>query len=84
EAQRDRFMARVSVGYPDPEAEMRMLQSHGGYSPLDGLQPVATAEDVVKLIEAVREIHVSDAVRRYAVDLVVATRTHPELRLGAS
>ncbi|MFB4197570.1 AAA family ATPase [Streptomyces carpaticus] len=84
EAQRDRFMARVSVGYPDPEAEMRMLQSHGGYSPLDGLQPVATARDVVKLIEAVREIHVSDAVRRYAVDLVVATRTHPELRLGAS
>ncbi len=84
EAQRDRFMARVSVGYPDPEAELRMLQSHGGYSPLDGLQPVASAQDVVKLIEAVREIHVSDAVRRYAVDLVIATRTHAELRLGAS
>ena len=75
EAQRDRFMARVSIGYPSPEAELQMLDVHGGVSPLDDLQPVAHAHDIVKLVEAVR---------RYAVELVAATRHHPDLRLGAS
>jgi MoxR-like ATPase len=84
EAQRDRFMARVSVGYPSPDAELRMLQSHGQHAPLRELKPAAGAADVVKLVEAVRGVHVSDPVRRYVVDLVAATRTHPELRLGAS
>ncbi|MEU2514963.1 AAA family ATPase [Streptomyces syringium] len=84
EAQRDRFMARVSIGYPHPEAELRMLDVHGAVSPLDDLQPVAHAHDIVKLVEAVRAVHVAESVRRYAVDLVGATRQHPELRLGAS
>jgi MoxR-like ATPase len=84
EAQRDRFMARVSIGYPSPEAELEMLGVHGGVSPLDDLQPVAHAHDIVKLIEAVRSVHVADTVRRYVVDLVSATRSHPDLRLGAS
>jgi MoxR-like ATPase len=84
EAQRDRFMARVSIGYPSPEAELEMLDVHGASSPLEGIRPVAHAHEIVKLIEAVRAIHVADSVRRYAVDLVVATRHHPELRLGAS
>ncbi|WP_329313240.1 MoxR family ATPase [Streptomyces sp. NBC_01278] len=84
EAQRDRFMARVSVGYPSPDAELQMLDVHGGVSPLDDLQAVAHAHDVVKLIEAVREVYVAEPVRRYVVDLVSATRSHPDLRLGAS
>ncbi|MBU7599549.1 AAA family ATPase [Streptomyces sp. P38-E01] len=84
EAQRDRFMARVSIGYPSVEAELEMLDVHGGVSPLDDLQPVAHAHDIGKLIDAVREVHVAETVRRYAVDLVGATRNHPELRLGAS
>ncbi len=84
EAQRDRFMARVSIGYPSPEAELRMLEAHGGFSPLDDLQPVAHAHEIVKLVDAVRTVHVAESVRRYAVDLVAATRQHPELRLGAS
>ncbi|MFE7663516.1 AAA family ATPase [Streptomyces celluloflavus] len=84
EAQRDRFMARVSIGYPSPDAELRMLGVHGAGSPLDDLKPVAHAHDILKLIDTVREVHVAEAVRRYAVDLVVATRGHPELRLGAS
>ncbi|NEE29804.1 AAA domain-containing protein, partial [Streptomyces sp. SID7982] len=84
EAQRDRFMARVSIGYPSPDAELRMLDVHGATSPLDDLQPVAHAHDILKLIDTVRAVHVSDAVRRYAVALVGATRGHPELRLGAS
>jgi MoxR-like ATPase len=77
-------MARVSVGYPSPEAELRMLDVHGGVSPLEDLQPVAHAHEILKLIEAVRGVHVAEPVRRYAVDLVGATRTHPDLRLGAS
>ncbi|MFS8202965.1 AAA family ATPase [Streptomyces sp. CWNU-52B] len=84
EAQRDRFMARVSIGYPSAEAELQMLDVHGGVSPLDDLQPVAHAHEIVKLIDAVRTVHVADSVRRYAVDLVGATRSHPDLRLGAS
>ncbi|MFE7545871.1 AAA family ATPase [Streptomyces platensis] len=84
EAQRDRFMARVSIGYPSPAAELQMLDVHGGASPLDDLQPVAHAHEIVKLIDAVRTVHVADTVRRYTVDLVGATRSHPELRLGAS
>ncbi|MFG2140669.1 AAA family ATPase [Streptomyces sp. NPDC048650] len=84
EAQRDRFMARVSIGYPSPAAELQMLDVHGGASPLDDLQPVAHAHEIVKLIDAVRSVHVAEAVRRYAVDLVAATRGHAELRLGAS
>lgn len=84
EAQRDRFMARLSIGYPSPEAELEMLDVHGGVSPLGDLQPVAHAHDIVKLIDAVRTVHVADSVRRYAVDLVTSTRQHQELRLGAS
>ena len=84
EAQRDRFTARVSMGYPDPAAEMIMLADHAGRDPLDALQPVSTALEVQTLINAVRTVHVSDGVRRYAVDFVNATRRHPDLRLGAS
>jgi MoxR-like ATPase len=84
EAQRDRFMARLSIGYPGPDAELEMLDVHGGLSPLDSLEPVAHAADVVKLVEAVRGVHVAETVRRYAVDLVTATRSHQDLRLGAS
>jgi MoxR-like ATPase len=84
EAQRDRFMTRISIGYPDPQAELAMLDSHGGGSPLDQLKPVAHASDVRALVAAVREVHVSVAIRRYIIDLVNATRVSPELRLGAS
>ncbi|HZB48981.1 MAG TPA: MoxR family ATPase [Mycobacteriales bacterium] len=84
EAQRDRFTARVSMGYPDAAAEMVMLADHAGSDPLDSLQPVSTATEVRHLIDLVRRIHVSDAVRQYAVDIVNATRRAPDLRLGAS
>ncbi|MBL3668747.1 MoxR family ATPase [Streptomyces sp. M2CJ-2] len=84
EAQRDRFMARVSVGYPSAEAELQMLDVHGGISPLEDLQPVAHAHEILKLIETVRAVHVAEPIRRYVVELVAATRTHPDLRLGAS
>ncbi|SEL74007.1 MoxR-like ATPase [Streptacidiphilus jiangxiensis] len=84
EAQRDRFMARISIGYPSPDAELQMLDVHGGANPLAHLQPVAHTDDVLKLIDVVRRIHVAEDLRRYAVALVSATRTSAELRLGAS
>ena len=84
EAQRDRFTARVSMGYPTPAAELDMLDTHGGGDPLDDLEPVADALEVRKLIEVVRGVHVSDEVKRYVIALVGATRSTPELRLGAS
>ena len=84
EAQRDRFMARVSMGYPSDQAELTMLDVHGKASPLDELDAVSDGVEISKLIDTVRTIHVSDQVRRYAIDLVTATRTSAELRLGAS
>jgi MoxR-like ATPase len=84
EAQRDRFMVRLSMGYPDPSAEVAMVRGHGQVSPLDSMRPVADARTVVRLIEAVRGIHVSDEVVQYVVDIINATRNHPDLQLGAS
>jgi MoxR-like ATPase len=84
EAQRDRFTARISIGYPDPSAELAMLDWHGSASPLDDLKPVAHAQDVRALITAVRAIHVAAPIRQYVINLVNATRSSPELRLGAS
>ncbi|MBB3665049.1 MULTISPECIES: AAA family ATPase [Prauserella salsuginis group] len=84
EAQRDRFTARVSVGYPDPQAELAMVDEHAGHNPLEDLTPVSDGETVHQLARAVQQLHVAPEVRQYAVDLVSATRQLPELRLGAS
>jgi MoxR-like ATPase len=84
EAQRDRFTARISLGYPMPAAEREMLDTHGGASPLGQLRPVARASDVQELVVAVRRVLVSDQVKDYIISLANATRTSPELRLGAS
>jgi MoxR-like ATPase len=84
EAQRDRFMARISMGYPSPRAEREMLASHGAHSPLDSLAPVADAETIRRVVEAVTTVHASAAIRQYIVDLVSWTRSTPALRLGAS
>jgi MoxR-like ATPase len=84
EAQRDRFTARISLGYPSATAERAMLDSHGAASPLDQLKPAARASDVQDLVIAVRSVLVSDQVKEYLINLANATRTSPELRLGAS
>ena len=84
EAQRDRFTARISMGYPSAESELAMLDAHGSSSPLDTLEPVAQAEDIRELITAVRNVHVAEALKQYVIRLVNATRASPELRLGAS
>ncbi|KRF36236.1 AAA family ATPase [Nocardioides sp. Soil805] len=84
EAQRDRFMARVSVGYPVASAELAMLSSHTTANPLDDLEAVTDAGEIRKLTEIVGQVHVAPAVQRYAVALATATRTSTDLHLGAS
>ncbi|HEX5533672.1 MAG TPA: MoxR family ATPase [Actinomycetales bacterium] len=84
EAQRDRFMARVSMGYPSGQSELEMLDLHGAYDPLTDLQPVTDAARVRQLVAAVRQVYAAPAVKEYIVDIVAATRAHTELRLGAS
>nr|WP_252438243.1 MoxR family ATPase [Pseudonocardia humida] len=84
EAQRDRFTARVSVGYPDMAAELAMVDEHAAADPLEQLRPVTDARWVASVIDAVRRTHVAPEVRQYCVELVSATRRLPDLRLGAS
>jgi len=84
EAQRDRFMVRLSMGYPDASAELAMLRQRESSSPLDRLGPVATTEQLTAMIRTVRRVFVSRAVEQYAVAIAQATRDDPELRLGAS
>ncbi|TAJ46323.1 MAG: AAA family ATPase [Herbiconiux sp.] len=84
EAQRDRFMARLSMGYPDAAAELSMLHHREQASPLDRLTAVVDKPQLAALIATARSIYVSRAVESYVVSIVQATRSHPEFRLGAS
>jgi len=84
EAQRDRFMARISMGYPSTTSEIAVLDSHGGTSPLLEMTAVTDAATVAKLIEIVRTLHASPAIKQYIVDLTKATRVTTALQLGAS
>jgi MoxR-like ATPase len=84
EAQRDRFMMRISMGYPDARSEALMLRQRDTVNPLESVRPVATAARVAELIAWARGVHVSPAIEDYAVALAQATRSHPDLRLGAS
>jgi MoxR-like ATPase len=84
EAQRDRFMARISMGYPDASAEIAMLRSRETSSPLESVEPVVSSADLAAMIRTARNVFVSEAVEQYVVRIAQATRTDPELRLGAS
>lgn len=84
EAQLDRFMMRVTMGYPDRAKELEMLQTHGEHSSFVDLKPVVHAEDVVRMSSIAREIHVADVLRSYLIDIAEATRSHPDILLGAS
>ncbi len=84
EAQRDRFMATLSMGYPSRQAEIDMLEHHAARNPLDDMAPVAAARDVLEAIRATGEVFVHTAVKDYVVSIVDATRHDDLLRLGAS
>jgi MoxR-like ATPase len=84
EAQLDRFMLRLSLGYPASDVEADILSSHSGAAPLDSIAPVTDARGVAEMIEQAQHVHVAPAIRRYIVGLVEGTRTHPDVYLGAS
>ncbi|MDH5292803.1 MAG: AAA family ATPase [Acidimicrobiia bacterium] len=84
EAQLDRFMMRVKVGYPDRAKELEMLETHAYRSTYHELQPVVGAEDVNIMIDIARQIHVDASVKAYIIDVVGATRGHGEVLLGGS
>jgi MoxR-like ATPase len=84
EAQRDRFMARISMGYPSAEAEVSMLTRRESANPLDEIDAVVTNDELVRMIDTVGSTYVSPAVTQYAVEIARATRGHADLRLGAS
>ncbi len=84
EAQIDRFLMRLEVGYPDEKAEDQMLLSQEQHHPISSIEPVLTGEDLVRLQERVRQTRVHEDIRRYMLSIVRATRSQPDLSLGAS
>jgi MoxR-like ATPase len=84
EAQLDRFLIRLKLGYPDEESEDEILSRFESTSPLESLQPVVEAAELLRLVAALTHLHVDPSVRRYAVRIVRATREDPAFELGAS
>jgi MoxR-like ATPase len=84
EAQLDRFLIRLHLGYPSPEAERQIMDLQQKGHPLESLDQVATAAEVITAQEGVQEVYVDDLIKRYIVDVVAATRDHADIYLGAS
>jgi MoxR-like ATPase len=84
EAQLDRFLLRLRLGYPTPQEEISMLDSQQIQHPLTTLQQVVTLEDLLAAQRQVRQVYVNDDVKRYIIDIVTATRNHADIYLGAS
>jgi MoxR-like ATPase len=84
EAQRDRFMARISIGYPSAQAEIDLLDHHVDHDPLGSLRPVTSLAEVLEAREIVRHITATPDLRTYVVALLEATRSDPAVALGSS
>jgi MoxR-like ATPase len=84
EAQLDRFLIRLSLGYPGAEEESKMLQRLQHGHPIDELSPVVSAAEVVACQDAIREVFVDDKIRRYLLSIVLKTREHEDVHLGGS
>jgi MoxR-like ATPase len=84
EAQLDRFLIRIMLGYPAPAEELTVLSAQQYEHPLNQMQQVVGVQELLAAQQAVKEIYVAEEVKRYIVDLVNATRTHPDVYLGAS
>jgi MoxR-like ATPase len=84
EAQRDRFLMRIGIGYPHQDDELAILRTHGGADRMAELQPVTDAATVAATIRTIRTIRTAEPVERYIVALCRATRSHPDVELGAS
>jgi len=84
EAQMDRFLLRIHIGYPENRDEIRMLEGQQIRHPIEDLGQVVSVEELLEAQRAVRHVTISEDIKRYIVDLVDATRSHPEVYLGAS
>jgi MoxR-like ATPase len=84
ESQLDRFLMRLRIGYPERTEEKRILTGHRSGEPVERLQPVLSAAEVIGLQQAVRQVRVEDALADYLLDLITATRHHPDIHLGGS
>ncbi len=84
EAQLDRFLLIISLGYPTIEEELEIIERQQVAHPIESLEPVATAQEVTDLQRAIRSIYVDDLVKQYIVNLTDATRSHTDISLGAS
>lgn len=84
EAQLDRFFMRLDMGYPNEDHELAIIQAQNLRHPIESLKPSLTLEDILSLQQNVSEIRIEPEVSRYAVQLVRATREHPEIELGSS
>lgn len=84
ESQLDRFMIKISMGYPDAASEMEILKSRSNYNPLEYINSIADAETLVSLQKVVENIFVDDKIYMYITHLAQATRQHPMLKLGIS
>jgi MoxR-like ATPase len=83
-AQLDRFMMRLSIGYPNPASELEVLHRHGKHSALEEIAAVANARQILAMIESARQVHVAETLNAYIIELVSSTRETSELTLGAS
>ncbi|MFN2271069.1 MAG: AAA family ATPase [Anaerolineae bacterium] len=84
EAQLDRFLLRIRLGYPNMDDEISVLDRQQFHHPIEDLKPVATVEEVLQAQELIKDVYVSPAVKRYIVEIVEQTRRHPDVYLGAS
>lgn len=84
ESQLDRFMVRLSMGYPKLEDEVEILKRLKGKSGLDAIRCVVTASDLLEMQQQVEQVHIDDSIYEFIARLVVATRNHPHIRMGAS
>jgi MoxR-like ATPase len=84
EAQLDRFMMRISLGYPEPEDEITMMDSQQYVHPVEEIGQVVDAEELLEAQETVKDIYIDDSVKEYIVAVVGETRKHPDVYLGAS
>jgi len=84
EAQLDRFLLRINIGYPSPSEEITIVEKQQYVHPIEQIDHVVDASDILMLQETVKKIYVDELVKQYIVDLVEATRRHPSIYLGAS
>jgi MoxR-like ATPase len=84
ESQLDRFLLRLSVGYPGRDAEIQMLNDQGSARKLRTLNPVVSAAEILEMVDAVRSVYVAGALKSYLVDIAEASRRHPGIELGLS